>query len=77
MKKQTVAGVQERAELLAEKLLGTQDILESLLEESEMNDEDLLNAIFGKIACCVDCGTWVETGETDSGGLCLDCPVGF
>ena len=69
--KRITAEIQERAGLIAEKILGTQVVLDSFLEENEMNDEDLLNAIFDKVNCCYYCGTWVEVEEIDR--YCTDC----
>lgn len=65
----SIGDKQERANQIAEALLGTCDDLPDEVAE----DVDLAQLLDGLIWRCETCDWWVEVCETDDDGNCEDC----
>lgn len=68
-----IADKQQKAEELADRLLGTCLSLHDLDDEGAIEDPDVLEALDDRVRCCECCGWWAETHDVDEEGNCSDC----
>lgn len=63
----------ERAQEIADELLGTASNLSDVLTRHELEDQELLDEVDTHVRECVTCGWWVEADEVDDAGDCDEC----
>lgn len=63
----------ERANELADELMGTCKTLEEVMTDQELEDDDLIAEIEDQTQRCETCAWWVEATEVDEEGNCTDC----
>ncbi len=66
-----IGDVQQKAQELAERLLGTTDPLPDWVLETD--DPDLCVLLDEAVMLCETCGWWVETHEMDDEQNCEQC----
>ncbi|RUQ67298.1 hypothetical protein ELZ19_06895 [Brucella abortus] len=75
----TTGDIEQRAEELAQQLLGTCRTVSEIDETADdelMHREGLAEALDERVLCCHTCGWWCESHEIDDDGNCEDCQDG-
>ncbi len=65
----SIGDKQQRAQKIADDLLGTSEAL----PDEVLEDQDLAEFLDDLIMLCDTCGWWVETSEMDDDQNCEDC----